>query len=77
MSTSLEGFGRFAEKEEEEVAEVRRSLCMMQTPDEAAANTAWGCKNPHAVVDKVDLWGKTEPPSHKGSFNELVNYLIN
>ena len=55
MSKSLEGFGRFAESEEEEVAEVRRSLCMMQTAEEAAASTAWGRNNPHAVVDKVDL----------------------
>ena len=43
MAKSLEGFCRFAEsEEEEEVAEVRRSLCMMQTAEEAAASTAWG-----------------------------------
>ena len=55
MSKSLAGFGRLPEEEEEEVAEVRRSLCMLQTAEEAAANTAWGPENPRSLVDKVDV----------------------
>ena len=56
MSKSLEGFGWVAEiEEEEEVAEVHRSLCMLQTAEEAAANTAWGPQNPHSLVEKVDV----------------------
>ena len=42
-----------ADSEEEEVAEVRRSLCMLQSAEEAAANTAWGPQNPHSLVDKA------------------------
>ena len=51
----LQGFGRFAESEEDEVAEVGRSFGKLQTAEESAAQTVWGPHIPDAVKVEVDF----------------------